>query len=229
MNDPSGAVSRGVYLRRRAYAVAGSVLGVVALVWLIGGLVGSEGDPELQGLVAALQASAPPSTVSSPPPASSSTAPPSSSGETPPPAPTTPPPPPPDPNLPCPDAAIGVTAEVGAPAYRVGQRPALKLVVTNAGPVPCTRDVSDEARELVITSPDGSVRVWSSNDCYSPKGPEPRIMQPGERLEFAVNWAGRTSAPGCPRKRTTVQAGVYAVTPHLGALVGPAVPLTLTR
>lgn len=232
VNDPSGPVTRGVYLRRRVYAVAGSVLGVVALVWLIGGLVGNDADPELQRLVAALQASAtqssPPSTVSSPPASSSSAAPMSSGAEVPPPAPTSPPPPPPDPNLPCPDAATIVTAEVGAPSYQVGQKPALKLVVTNSGPVPCTRDVSDEARELVITSPDGAVRLWSSNDCYSPKGPEPRILQAGERVEFPVNWAGRTSAPGCPRKRVVVQAGVYSVTPHLGPLVGPAVPLTLT-
>lgn len=222
MIDPSEADPRSVYLRRRALAVAGSVLGVVLLVWLISGLVGSDDEPQVQGAAAEVPASTPPSTVSSPSASSSSAAPTSSE------APPTPPAPPPDPNQPCPDAATIVTAELGAPSYQVGQRPKLHLVVVNAGPVPCTRDLGHELRELLITSGDGATRIWSSNDCYSPKGAEPTILQAGERKQYDVSWAGRTSSPGCPSKRASVPAGSYLVTPKLGSLVGPAVPLVLT-
>lgn len=224
MIDPSEDDSRGVYLRRRALACAGAVFGVVLLVWLISGLVGSDEEPQVQGAAAQVPASAPPSTVSSPPASSSTAAPTSSAAESPAPPPT----PPPDPNQPCPDAAITVTVELGAPSYQVGQRPKLSLVVVNSGAVPCTRDLGHELRELLITSPDGVTRIWSSNDCYSPKGPEPTILQPGERKQYDVSWAGRTSAPGCPSKRSAVPVGTYAVTPKLGGLAGPAVPLVLT-
>jgi hypothetical protein len=117
--------------------------------------------------------------------------------------------------------------EVGAPQYKVGQRPVLRLVVINAGPVPCTRDISRALREVVVTSPDGANRIWSSKDCYRSNEPDLRIMQPGERRQFEVKWAGRTSAPGCPAKRTAVQAGTYSVIGKLGPLTSAAVPLTL--
>jgi hypothetical protein len=132
------------------------------------------------------------------------------------------------PPQPCPDPAIQLAAESGQPGYRVGQQPLLRLVIVNAGPVPCLRDVSRSTRELVLTSGDGATRLWSSNDCYSPPGADTRLLQPGERLTFTVTWAGRTSAPGCPSKRRTVPAGSYLVTPRLGALTGTALPLVLT-
>ncbi|MBC6447073.1 hypothetical protein [Actinokineospora xionganensis] len=228
MIDPSEADPRAVYLRRRALAVAGAVLGVILLVWLIGALIGSDEDQQqVQGAAAEIPASAPPSTAPSAPESSTSAAPTTSVAAAPP-APTEPPPPPPDPNQPCPDATTIVTAELGAPSYQVGQRPKLSLVVVNSGPAPCTRDLGHELRELLITTPDGANRIWSSNDCYSPKGAEPTILQPGERKQYDVSWAGRTSAPGCPSKRSSVAAGTYAVTPKLGALTGPVVPLVLT-
>jgi hypothetical protein len=122
-----------------------------------------------------------------------------------------------------------VTIELGAPQYKVGQRPELRLVVTNAGQVPCTRDISRSLREILVTTQDGATRLWSSNDCSrSTLPPESQIVQPGEHLGYEVKWAGRTSAPNCPIKRTTVQAGTYSVVGRLGALTGPAVPLVLT-
>lgn len=121
-----------------------------------------------------------------------------------------------------------VTVELGAPQYKVGQRPELKLVVTNAGQVPCTREISRSLREILVMSQDGSTRLWSSNDCsHWNLPPESQIMQPGEHLGYDVRWAGRTSAPNCPTKRTTVQAGTYAVVGKLGALTSPAVPIVL--
>ncbi|MGQ0837122.1 hypothetical protein [Actinokineospora sp.] len=223
MIDPSGPLSRGVYLRRRAIAVAGSVLGVVVLVWIIGALVGTDDGQPVRGTSAQVGTSSPPATTSAPAASSSAAA--TSAAPAPPPPTTTPPP---DPNLPCPDAVVGVAAESDAPAYRVGRRPVLRLVVTNAGPVPCTRDIGHELRELLVTSPDGATRVWSSNDCYAPKGQRSQILQPGERQVFEVTWAGRTSAPGCPVKRTAVAPGAYLLTPKLGTLVGAPIPLAFT-
>ncbi|HEV2783262.1 MAG TPA: hypothetical protein VGX25_28090 [Actinophytocola sp.] len=214
-----------VYWRRRVVAVVMSIAAVVVLAWIIGRLVGTADQSPVEG--AAARASQPPS---SPPggahpgstsASASSTAPPVAATTTT----TTAPPAPPGP---CPDAVIKVLAETGAPGYRVGQRPLLRLVVVNAGQLACVREVGRSLRELVITSADGATRLWSSNDCYPPPGAESRLLQPGERLEFTVNWAGRTSAPGCPSRRRSLPAGTYLVTAKLGALASPPAPLELT-
>lgn len=227
MIDPSGPLPTGVYWRRRVAAIALSVAAVVLLAWAIGRLVDGEPNP-VHG--AAARASQPPSTRSSAEASARASA---SSSSVPEPAPSTPstppspPPPPPPPPGPCPDAAIAVYAEIEQPAYRVGQRPKLRLLIANAGPAACYRDVSRSLRELVLTTPDGT-RVWSSNDCYSPPGEEVRLIQPGEQLLFTVSWAGRTSAPGCPSRRRAVPPGLYLVTGKLGPIAGAPVPLRLT-
>lgn len=207
-----------VYWRRRIVATVATVMAGVLLVWIIGSLVGGAEEPTQS--VAAVRSSAPPS---SRPPVN-----PSSSTTSPTPAPPAIPAPPPGPPQRCPDTAIAIAAETGAPSYPVGQRPLLRLVVANIGAVPCIRDVSRTLRELVITSSDGAHRLWSSNDCYAPPEADSRTMQPGERLTFTVNWAGRTSAPGCPARRQTLPAGTYLVIGKLGALSSKPVPLALT-
>ena len=213
-----------VYQRRRVAAVATCVAAVVLLAWIIGRLVSGANETPTPGTSAA-RSSQPPSTRPSGGPASSSTAP-----TTPPPSvsPTpssTQPPPPPQP---CPDAVVRVFAETGAPTYPVGQRPLLRLVVANTGQLACTRDVSRTLRELVISSADGKQRLWSSNDCYGPPGADVRLLQPGERLSFTLNWFGRTSSEGCPSRRRTLPAGSYLVTGRLGTLTSTPVPLKLT-
>jgi hypothetical protein len=123
---------------------------------------------------------------------------------------------------------IKVFAQSGQPSYLVGQRPLLRLVIANAGPAACFRDVSRTLRELVITGSDAK-RLWSSNDCYAPPGTDTRLIQPGEKLEFTVNWAGRTSAPGCPSRRRTLPAGTYLLTGKLGGIASQPVSLVLTK
>jgi hypothetical protein len=222
-------MSEPIFWRRRAVAMGGVVGAVLIVAWAAGGFFGDQ-SPAVQGASGGVHESQPPS---SPPPNSQST-PSSSSTTAPPPAssgPPSPPPPlspPPDPHLPCPDQAIGLAVELGAPQYKAGQRPVLRLVVANGGQVPCTRDISRSIREILVTSQDGATRLWSSNDCYTSAKPDLRIIQPGERLTFDVKWAGRTSAPGCPSKRTTVQAGTYSVLGKLGALASRPVPFVLT-
>ena len=253
MIEPNGPLPQYVYWRRRAFAAGASVLAVVLLAWIIGGLVEADDQHPVQGTANAAQVgvestatrdtsarpaqSAPPSSPGPDDPRGSVTASPRAS-ESPsatarPAAPPSPTPvtttttPPPDPSLPCQDAVVKVAATPAAPSYAVGARPLLRLAVTNAGPVPCTRDMSRQLREILVLGVDGT-RLWSSNDCYGPPEQDVRVLAPNAPVTFTVHWAGRTSAPGCPLDRKTVQAGTYQVVGKLGALVGAPSPLTLT-
>lgn len=202
---------------------------VAVIGWAIGGFGGSDQPPVGETAADSTRSatSRPVVTFSKPTSASPSTTsrPPSSRASSP--ASSSAPARSPGPPRACPDAAIKVLAETGAPAYRVGQRPLLRLVVVNTGTVPCQREVSRTLRELVVTTADGKNRLWSSNDCYSPPGVDSRLLQPGERLSFTVSWAGRTSAPGCPSARDMVPAGNYLITGKLGPLTSPPVVLQL--
>lgn len=230
MYDPH--LPRGVYFRRRVGALAGSVLALVALIWLVDGLLGPGGDEPIQGVAASspLPRAIPPVASKAAP---TSKAAPSShavpSGRAAPsasPAPRQPEQVPANPGAPCPDTSVSVTAETGQRAYHVSERPLLRLVVANIGPVPCTYDVSRARRELVVSR--GGEHVWSSNDCYfGTRDAYPLVLEPRQRQEYQVRWAGRTSAPGCPSRRADAGAGEYTVTPKLGPVVGKAVPLTL--
>lgn len=208
-------------------AIGGVVVALVVLGWAAGGFFG-DGSQKVEDTNAGVRESQPPS---SPPPSSppgsttsstSSAAPTSAVTTT-----TSPPPPPPDPNLPCPDSAMQISMELGAQQYHVGQRPLLRLVVANSGAVPCTRDISRSLRETLITTVDGATRIWSSKDCYTANEADIRILQPGERRDYEVRWAGRTSAPGCPTRRSSVPAGTYHVVGKVGGLTSAPVPLVL--
>jgi hypothetical protein len=250
MIEPNGPLPQSVYWRRRAVAASASVLAVVMLAWLIGGLVEADdqhpvtgtasasvlgGGPTSAGVrVTSERASAPPSSPGPDDPRGSVTAepradasseaarPPTTTPET-----TTPPPPPPGPPGPCADPAVQVVAAPDVPSYPVGTRPLLRLAIMNVSPTPCTRDVSRNLREILVLGLDGT-RLWSSNDCYGPPEQDVRVLPPNQPVAFTVNWAGRTSAPGCPLDRKTVQAGNYQVVGRLGALTSQPAPLTLT-
>lgn len=225
MLEPTGPLPASVYWRRRAVAAGVCVLAVMLLAWLLGGLVGGADDRPVHGTadrhdLTAAPSSPPPSS----PPASSTTSPvPTTS----PAGPTSPAPVPAGPPPRCADAVLEVVARPDASSYPVGSHPLLSLTVVNTGKVPCTRDVSRALRELVITTMGGQ-RLWSSNDCYRPAGHDNRVLAPAEPLGFTLNWAGRTSAPGCPEERETVEAGEYRLVGKLGNLTGPATILTLT-
>ena len=244
MLEPTGPLSPSVYWRRRALAGGVCVVAVVLLAWIIGGLVGEADDHPVQGTAGArnLVVAAPSS------PAQSRAASASASASASPTAPGSPPtertanqptgrpvpptsrqaPTPAAPPKRCADEVLRVVAQPGAQSYRVGERPLLRLMVVNTGDVPCTRDVSRQLRELVITTANGGKRLWSSNDCFAPAGVDKRTLRPAETLRFSLNWAGRTSAPGCPVDRTTVEAGRYRVIGKLGELTGPPATLTMT-
>lgn len=250
MIEPTGPLPPAVYWRRRGLAAAVCVVAVLLLAWIIGGLVGSADEHPVRGTAASqdLVVAAPSSPASSaraaaqsstraPSPTASGgpTAHAESTGPATPTGPAAPgtsrapaPAPPPAPPRPCPDEVIKVVAKPDAESYRVGDRPLLRLLVVNSGDVPCTRDVSRKLRELVITTADGK-RLWSSNDCYPAVERDKRTLAPGQTLRFSLNWAGRTSAPGCPLERETVEPGTYRLIGNLGKLTSPPTALTLTR
>jgi hypothetical protein len=232
MIEPNGPLPQSVYWRRRALAAVVSVLAVVLLAWLIGGLVEADDQHPVKGTASELvtsagvtsgRVSAPPSSPGPDDPRGSVTASPRAGS----PSSDAPPPPPPGPPGPCVDAVVKVAATPDVPSYPVGARPLLRLQITNVGPVPCTRDVSRNLREIFVLGSDG-VRLWSSNDCYGPPEEDVRVLPVGQTVEFVVNWAGRTSAPGCPVDRSTVPAGTYQVVGRVGGLVGVPAALVLT-
>jgi hypothetical protein len=224
MLEPTGPLPASVYWRRRAVAAGGCVFAVVVLVWLVTSLVGGDDEQPVHGAARSQKLVESPSSPppAGPPVASSTTSPPPTTSAVPashtrPPAPV----------RQCADSVLRVVASPSAASYRVGAQPLLYLGVVNEGKVACTRDVSRKLRELVITTADGK-RLWSSNDCFRPEGRDVRTLAPGEPIRFSLNWAGRTSAPGCPEPREAVKPGRYGVYAKLGTIKGPSARLTLT-
>ena len=123
---------------------------------------------------------------------------------------------------------LAVTAEVDRPQHRVGERPLLRLVVVNTSEQPCVRDLDPARQEIVVWSSDGSLRLWSSNDCSNVRGADLRTLVPGQPVASSVRWAGRTSAPGCPQQRTTVPAGDYRVMSRVDDVISAPTPFVRT-
>ncbi|MFE9743883.1 hypothetical protein ACFYOT_03155 [Saccharothrix saharensis] len=217
MTEPTGPHPRSVYWRRRALAVAGSLVALIGVVWLVGALIG-RGDPA----PAVVRPSNPPSSAATPVVASSSST-------TPPPTPVPPPSPtpPPGPPPPCDDAQVAVAAEVDKPSTPAGQPVRFTIVVSNTGPLPCAKEIGRKVRELVVTSADGVTRLWSSNDCFVTDGSEVRVMRPGERFTYGVQWPGSTSEPGC-RRSSRLGAGDYLLTAVVGGKAGNPVIFRVT-
>jgi hypothetical protein len=131
---------------------------------------------------------------------------------------------PPSGPVPCTNDMLGVTAEIDPPEHRVGERPLLRLVVTNTSDQPCVRDLDPVRLEIVVWSADGAERLWSSNDCSSAAGMDLRTLVPGQPVASSVRWAGRTSAPGCPEARSTVPAGQYRVMSRVDDVISAPTP-----
>jgi len=129
--------------------------------------------------------------------------------------------------VPCTNEMLDVTAEIDRPAYRVGERPVLRLVIVNATGRPCVRDLDPARQEIVVWSGDGKSRLWSSNDCSPVAGVDLRTMVPAQPVVSAVTWAGKTSAPGCAGPRTVVPAGAYRVMTRLDDDISAPVPFLL--
>jgi hypothetical protein len=137
---------------------------------------------------------------------------------------STPVPVPPTGPVPCSNAMIAVTAEVGSPEHHVGERPLLRLAVTNTSEQPCVRDLDPARQEIVVWSGDGVDRLWSSNDCGNASNIDLRTLVPDQPVTFTLRWAGRTSTPGCVEERTVVPAGAYRVMARVDDVISPPTP-----
>jgi hypothetical protein len=125
----------------------------------------------------------------------------------------------------CSRDTITVTAEVDRTEHPVGRQATLRLVVTNVGAQPCTRDLDPGRQEIMVISDDLKSRIWSSNDCENPSTPDVRTLQPNQPLGFRVPWNGRTSNPGCTEERESAPEGRYRVVTRLDDVYSEPVPL----
>lgn len=121
----------------------------------------------------------------------------------------------------CTDSLLDIAAGLDADEHRVGDKPVLRLIVTNTGPQPCVRDLDPTRQEITVWSADLRERLWSSNDCSGAAArADERTLQPNQPLAFPVRWAGRTSAQGCPADRSAVPAGTYQLRGRLDTITG---------
>lgn len=251
MWEPIGPLPASVYWRRRFVAIASTVVALLVLAWSAASFVGSGGGPETSTRATERAAmSAPQPADPSPVPATSpgtgtpegdpelspSAEPEESTpattsevvlpDDTPRPAVPVPPsvPVPPTGPVDCTNEMLSVTAEIGEPEHRVGERPTLRLVVVNISDQPCVRDLDGARQEIVVWSGDGADRLWSSNDCVNPETVDLRTLVPGQPVAFSVRWAGRTTVPGCAEERTEVPAGAYRVMTRVDDLISAPTP-----
>lgn len=117
---------------------------------------------------------------------------------------------------PCADSALRLVVATAQAQYTVGDKPLIKLTVTNTSTAACTRDVGAAEQEALVYS--GGQRLWSSNDCFPGGDADVRTIPAGQSLFFSVPWSGLTSQPQCEGARAQVRAGEYSVTGRIGTL-----------
>lgn len=241
MWEPVGPLPASVYWRRRWVAIATTVAVIIGAVWTVSAFTTpTTGDGATERAASRAAVSAPqqasPSPSANPPTATGTERLPDTTA-----TPTTPTPTPtpiatpiatsatvpPTGPVPCTNDMLGIVAEVAAPEHKVGDRPTFRLVVTNTSDQPCVRDLDAARQEIVVWSGDGATRLWSSNDCTNAGAVDLRTLVPGQPVAFPVQWAGRTSAPGCAEQRTTVPPGSYRLLTRLDDAV--SAPATFTR
>lgn len=204
MLQPVGPLPPSVYWRRRAVAAAALVLVLGLLVWAISAAATSddEADASVATPAAAGQAAPPPSPVAS-------------RGSLPGVATHT-----------CTDGELRIAARTDKSRYTRAERPLLSLVITNAGPAPCSRDL-DTARmamAVVVTPGEG---LWSSSDCPPPRTNDVRTFQPGQEAVIPLRWDGRRSQPGCTGGRGAVPGGDYQLLTRLDGLISEPARFTI--
>ena len=56
-------------------------------------------------------------------------------------------------------ASVGITFQIDRTDHKVGEKPVLRLVVTNTTDQPCVRDLDGSRQEIVVWSGDGATRL----------------------------------------------------------------------
>ena len=254
MWEPVGPLPATVYWRRRWVAVASATTAVLVVILMVSALVTPSDDPATTRAPSRAALSAPQPTSPSPAPAAAdpvAKAPPSAVAPSQPgtvgspasaassevlrpdetprgsgPA-AVPVRVPASGPVACSNSMLTVGAEIDRPQHRVGDRPVLRLVITNSSGQPCVRDIDSARQEIVVWNGNQSVKLWSSNDCSNAASTDLRTLVPGQPVAFAVTWAGRTSTPGCARPRTALPPGRYQVLSRLDDIISRGVPFTI--
>ncbi|BDD80847.1 hypothetical protein TPB0596_06100 [Tsukamurella pulmonis] len=130
---------------------------------------------------------------------------------------------------PCPDANISVVVGADKATYTLGEQPTFEATVTNAGSVPCSRDIGTGQQQLIVLTLDGSKQLWSNFDCTFQPEIKNEVLQPGQQLRYKLQWAGTTSAPGCQAQRVPVAPGAYQIVAQLGAKRSAPVTFNIVR
>ncbi|ADG77235.1 BsuPI-related putative proteinase inhibitor [Tsukamurella paurometabola] len=130
---------------------------------------------------------------------------------------------------PCPDTNISVVVAADKPSYAVGEQPTFEATVTNAGSVPCSRDIGTGQQQLAVLTLDGSKQLWSNFDCTFQPEIKNEVLQPGQQIRYKLQWAGTTSAPGCQAQRVPVAPGAYQVVAQFGAKRSAPVTFNVTK
>ncbi|TWS22527.1 hypothetical protein FK268_18870 [Tsukamurella sputi] len=130
---------------------------------------------------------------------------------------------------PCPDANVSVVVGADKATYTLGEQPVFEATVTNAGSVPCSRDIGTGQQQLIVLTLDGSKQLWSNFDCTFQPEIKNEVLQPGQQLRYKLQWAGTTSAPGCQAQRVPVAPGAYQIVAQLGAKRSAPVTFNIVR
>jgi hypothetical protein len=115
----------------------------------------------------------------------------------------------------CDPEAVRITPSVPV-EQQAGGAVQIDLVVSSAGPDPCTLEPDDADLIAVISS--GDAVVWDSTRCPTSLLDDPVALAAGWSSLVSVQWSGRRSGGGCSSSEPAVGAGTYTV--KLGTLGG---------
>jgi hypothetical protein len=95
---------------------------------------------------------------------------------------------------PCGDGELDVTATAASGQVPRGQAVDVTIKIKNVSGRTCSRDVGADMQELSLL--DGTIVVWSSDDCNPRKGSDLRSFGPAKEISFTLTWAGQRSRTG---------------------------------
>lgn len=122
---------------------------------------------------------------------------------------------PPAPDEACLDKSVSLDVDSSPDSVKAGKKAEFEISVTNESDHPCTVDVGDKSREMVITS--GSDRIWSSADCAESDDESKLVLlRPGAANVGAVKWSGERSDEQCSKDLPEPRPGNYKAKVTLG-------------
>lgn len=121
----------------------------------------------------------------------------------------------------CLPASLSIRSATDAPSYPVNASPALRIVIANTSPQPCTADLSDQQIELFVYF--GEARIWGSHDCNIEPGTAVQTLPAGQPVTREIVWSGLSSEPGCAATRQRAPAGTYTLRATLAGVAGTPV------